>query len=97
VLYCSHDELTTVLPHGILTLETRNGRIGTETVVFSDPHALFLGMSWDRDGDDETVSATFMMDGREVMHLDGDQWREFESGGTLDAVVHGLFQGGLST
>jgi len=96
-LYCSHEDLIASLPHGLLTLESRNGRIGSTTVVFSDPHLLFLGMSWDSEGDDETISAAFEIDGREILRVDGDVWRELESEGMLETVVRCLFQGGEST
>jgi hypothetical protein len=63
-----------------LTLTTREGRIGTELIGSGRP------MSWDTDGDDETVEATFALHDHAggllaTTTIDGDNWRTLESEG----------------
>lgn len=76
-----------------LTLRTAEGRTGLGTLGDDGP------MSWDRDGDDETVIALFEIlqkntDGRDLLRggykIDGDAWRELESQGDPELVLHAV-------
>lgn len=76
-----------------LTLKTAEGRAGQETLGSGAP------MTWDRDDDDETVTATFELlqkttDGRDVVcggyEIDGDAWRVLESQGDPELVLQAV-------
>jgi hypothetical protein len=80
-----------------LTLNTVEGRIGTE--VFTSRTG--SGMTWDRDGDDETESAVFDVlyddDQPHDNHdIDGDEWRELEGAGLSVGDIWLMTQYGIS-
>lgn len=62
------------------TLTTRKGRTASGSIDGGS-------IVWDREGDDETASATFTnSEDREVYTISGDEWRELEDAGSLERV-----------
>lgn len=91
-VWVSHDDLTAAFPHGELRIVTRDGRLGTERWVFYGPGVYGLGMHWDVDGEDETASVAFDLDGEEVFLLDGELWRALEASGRVEEAIWTAFR-----
>lgn len=75
-----------------LTLTTAEGRIGWCWLSRPDD------MSWDDEGDDETVSAAFVFigfagDEQQTHEIDGDDWRTLEDQDELDKVLYWVRRG----
>ena len=75
-----------------LTLTTAEGRTGWRWLSRPDD------MTWDDEGDDETVSAVFEFigsdgDEQQSWNIDGDEWRELEDAGELDRVLYWVRRG----
>lgn len=74
-----------------LSLKTSDNRTGTAYYVLHGGNVIGLGMDWDRDGDGETIRASFVVGGKEIFALDGEAWRENDSGGLVEMLVEKAF------